>query len=870
VLGRLVQVFCTVALLVLSTIPLVAQNAVTLSSGTASAGGTATLNLTLTSAAGSEPAGLQWTLAYSPTSIVSIGAIAGANANAAGKSLTCAAHSGSYICLLAGMNNTVIQNGVVAVVSVTIASGVSSATINPLNTLGVTAGGTALPTNGVGGIVTAVGISPPTPSTLGCAPASLSAGGSASCTVTVSNTGGAFVALSDDSASLTVPASVTVTPGSTTATFTATAGAIASNQTAVVTATSGGSSVTTSISLVASTSAIQIPVFNTGVAFAAVLLADATVDRHYKLVASADPAFPGPDAVTVNSNANPFPNWTANGPNSKWIGPRADAGAGNSEGTYTYRTTFDLTGFNAATAVLTGQWASDNEGVMKLNGATVSTGSASSFFGWTPFIINTLNAGLVGGINTLDFVITNDPPGNNPTNPTGLRVEISGTALPALSGVLTSASRSPSNGAESTSAIIPGIRPTSVTCSPGTIQAGDFSTCTVRLSALNIPEIAHLAVRSDSPNLKSPTSLTTRPGQTQLDFKVYSDPFAKQQTSAVTVQFGQTSVSDTVVVTRASAPILRLPAPQLTKAGKQVAFTVSAIDPDGLPLTLSVGALPAGAFFDPGTRSFSWTAKEGTYHFQFTATNSRNVSSTGDLLMQVDSGEPVITDIRNAASQVSQHACSPGAVASLVGRWLAAGDQPVSDPSGASTQLAGARVKINGVDAPVLYASARRIDFQCPGVEPGAALEISTETEAGVANTVAATMQYSAPGVYSLDGSGRGQGLVTVADGSALAASRSYQTTGQPAEPGDSISLLATGIGSLQSAAFLQVRIADSYAVPDSVQAVPGMAGVYQVKVRVPGSAPAGDAIPVVLQTSGPDGATFQGNTITIAIEPAR
>jgi len=52
-----------------------------LSSATASAAGSATLNLTLTSPTGSEPAGVQWTLSYSPAAIASISA-GGATSNA--------------------------------------------------------------------------------------------------------------------------------------------------------------------------------------------------------------------------------------------------------------------------------------------------------------------------------------------------------------------------------------------------------------------------------------------------------------------------------------------------------------------------------------------------------------------------------------------------------------------------------------------------------------------------------------------------------------------------------------------------------------------------------------------------------------------
>jgi hypothetical protein len=43
------------------------------------------------------------------------------------------------------------------------------------------------------------------------------------------------------------------------------------------------------------------------------------------------------------------------------------------------------------------------------------------------------------------------------------------------------------------------------------------------------------------------------------------------------------------------------------------------------------------------------------------------------------------------------------------------------------------------------------------------------------------------------------------------------------------------------------VRIADFYAVVQSVQAVPGAAGVYQITAEVPLGIPQGDAVPVVV-----------------------
>ena len=83
-------------------------------------------------------------------------------------------------------------------------------------------------------------------SSLACNPTSLGQNAVSTCTVTLTQTaptGGSSVTLTNNNASLTVPASVTVAAGATSATFSATAAAsIASNQSATVTATLGSSS----------------------------------------------------------------------------------------------------------------------------------------------------------------------------------------------------------------------------------------------------------------------------------------------------------------------------------------------------------------------------------------------------------------------------------------------------------------------------------------------------------------------------------------------------------------------------------------------------------------------------------------------------
>src|ERR1700682_2674072 len=166
-----------------------------------------------------------------------------------------------------------------------------------------------------------------------------------------------------------------------------------------------------------------LTVFGTGVSAPGSLLADVSVDPHYVLRISADPGFPGPNAIVVNSTAWPIPPWIAEGPNSKWIAPQRDQTGGNAAGNYTYRTTFNLASLNPSTAVLTGQYASDNTATMLLNGAPVGP-TSTCLCSFTPF---TIASGFQAGLNTLDFVVNN---AGSSANPTGLRVDISGTATP--------------------------------------------------------------------------------------------------------------------------------------------------------------------------------------------------------------------------------------------------------------------------------------------------------------------------------------------------------------------------------------------------------------------------------------------------------
>jgi hypothetical protein len=165
--------------------------------------------------------------------------------------------------------------------------------------------------------------------------------------------------------------------------------------------------------------AAAIPVFNTGVDGNGNPLPDGTVgDPHYTLVSVAG----GTTDIRIRTSVGgfPIPPWIGDDSISTWIGPNNNANADAPAGLYDFQTTFDLSGLIPGTAVLTGQWASDNEGLdILING--VSTGNTSAGLDtWSSF---TISGGFVDGVNTLDFIVNNDDFG-----PTGVRVELSGTA----------------------------------------------------------------------------------------------------------------------------------------------------------------------------------------------------------------------------------------------------------------------------------------------------------------------------------------------------------------------------------------------------------------------------------------------------------
>ena len=337
------------------------------------------------------------------------------------------------------------------------------------------------------------------------------------------------------------------------------------------------------------------------------------------------------------------------------------------------------------------------------------------------------------------------------------------------------------------------------------------------------------------------------------------------KTAVITAQAGSDLVTDTIAIGSDPALRIRVPGDQFVKYGDEVRFHVSALDPAATLGTTD--ALPAGATFDPYSGDFHWvpgSTQAGIHEIHFTATGG-SADSTAVVKVHVESGEPVITRVVNAATRSTKAACSPGAIASVEGRWLTDGSTG-SDSSGASRELAGTKLLVNGSAASILTASATELTFLCPDAATGSELEVIAQTGHGITDFVRTTVRPAAPGIFSIDRTGGGQGIVMFDDGHTLAMIRNYRFDALPAMSGDRVTIYATGLDRLMN---VQANLGNVQVVPDSVAVVPGHPGLFQVRITIPEETVWADALSLSLTGTTPEANTASTNFVSIAVEGA-
>ncbi len=147
-------------------------------------------------------------------------------------------------------------------------------------------------------------------------------------------------------------------------------------------------------------SAANVTVHNTGLDAAGNALAagDGQTDGNYTIVSSTLSGVNAGPAATYYNSA-----YVADNAGSRWISYSGSPFVG--VGYATFQTTFDLTGFNAATAQLSGLWGVDNEGDILLNGVSIASLTGTVFSSFDSLHAFSAASGFLSGVNTLTFEV---------------------------------------------------------------------------------------------------------------------------------------------------------------------------------------------------------------------------------------------------------------------------------------------------------------------------------------------------------------------------------------------------------------------------------------------------------------------------------
>jgi uncharacterized protein (TIGR03437 family) len=225
--------------------------------------------------------------------------------------------------------------------------------------------------------------------------------------------------------------------------------------------------------------------------------------------------------------------------------------------------------------------------------------------------------------------------------------------------------------------------------------------------------------------------------------------------------------------------------------------------------------------------------------------------------------------VLNAASFDRQMPVTPGALISIFGSNLAA-TTATADSIPLSTVLGGVNVKVNGVDAPLAgvfpSAGGDQINAQLPwNVQAGQAQVVVTRNGVASAPQTFQVSQYS-PGIFSVQ-FGVGQAIAINLDGSLAAPAGSIPGLAtRPARAGDTIIILATGLGPVTPGPVSGAASRDALRTTTTVPTVliggvsapvdfsglsPDFVGVNQLNVRIPAGVTPGGAVPLQISIGG-------------------
>ncbi len=219
---------------------------------------------------------------------------------------------------------------------------------------------------------------------------------------------------------------------------------------------------------------------------------------------------------------------------------------------------------------------------------------------------------------------------------------------------------------------------------------------------------------------------------------------------------------------------------------------------------------------------------------------------------EVRSASIAVSALVNGASNLSGPV-SPGEIVVITGSGLGPGQLIPATPGANglySAQLSGTTVQFNGTPAPLIYTWAGQVAAQVPDSVAAGTAQVTVTYDGRTSAAFPVQVAQYAPGVFTLDSTGKGQAVALNQDGS-------INNESKPAQAGNVISLYATGAG--QGDGPMTVTIGGQSSILTFTKKI---ADVIQIDAKIPGGIQTGSAVPVVVQV----GNTSSQAGVTIAV----
>jgi uncharacterized protein (TIGR03437 family) len=214
--------------------------------------------------------------------------------------------------------------------------------------------------------------------------------------------------------------------------------------------------------------------------------------------------------------------------------------------------------------------------------------------------------------------------------------------------------------------------------------------------------------------------------------------------------------------------------------------------------------------------------------------------------------------LNSASFAPAGYPISPGGFVTMFGSF---GRQMVSASAFPfPTLLGGVQVTINGLPAPLYFASPSQINCVVPYGATGSTATIVVTADGVKSNSVEVPLAASAPGIFSFSQNGLGDGTVQHANFTSV-------TAASPAAPGEIVQVYLTGLGAVSPAVqdgaaapskepFSRVTAPVNVYVGGALVSnvtfkglTPGLASLYQLNIQIPASVGAG-AQSLAIQTA--------------------